>query len=198
MAQKFDGINFDVSVDKSVVTQTRIPAINTDSTLDAPSVHVMFWDRDMDGHIWPLDTYRGFRELGFNILFSLLALLIIHINFSYPTRLGLSYFPDPFFRVYVRDIHKAKVGTHDSSLLDFAGNHEDTDNSQHGSDSGTYDNEGRFAPQNFENVFAKYDSDRDGAISLSDIFRLMKGQRVAADPFGVSPYLFPAWKLFVY
>lgn len=149
MAQKVDGIDFDVSVDKSVVTQTRIPAINTGSVIDAPSVvranqavsrehpegsvksgyseknkdytvlqqHVMFWDRDMDGHIWPLDTYRGFRELGFNILFSLLALLIIHINFSYPTRLGLSYFPDPFFRVYVRDIHKAKVGTHGASLL---------------------------------------------------------------------------------
>jgi hypothetical protein len=45
-------------------------------------------------------------------------------------------------------------------------------------------------PQNFENLFAKYDSDRDGAISLADIIRLMKGQRVAADPFGVSPYLF--------
>ena len=65
-----------------------------------------------------------------------------------------------------------------------------TDNSQHGSDSGTYDNEGRFAPQNFENIFAKYDSDHDGAISLSDIFRLMKGQRVVADPFGVSSCLF--------
>ncbi|KUL84321.1 hypothetical protein ZTR_07584 [Talaromyces verruculosus] len=222
MARKVDGINFDVSVDKSVVTQTRIPAIDTGSTLDAPSVvranqavsrehpegsvksgysekhkdytvlqqHVMFWDRDMDGHIWPLDTYRGFRELGFNVLFSLLALLIIHINFSYPTRLGLSYFPDPFFRVYVRDIHKAKVGTYGSSIFGFAGKHGDTDYSQHGSDSGTYDNEGRFAPQNFENVFAKYDSGRDGAISLSDIFRLMKGQRVAADPFGWGAALF--------
>lgn len=71
-----------------------------------------------------------------------------------------------------------------------------TDYSQHGSDSGTYDNEGRFAPQNFENVFAKDDSDGDGAISLLDILRMMKAQRVAADPFGVSSYLFR--KLFVY
>lgn len=151
----------------------------------------MFWDRDMDGHIWPLDTCRGFRDLGFNILFSLLALLIIHVNVSYPTRLGLSYFPDPFFRVYIRDIHKAKVrATPFVFILQM--NMELTDSIlwlQHGSDSGTYDNEGRFVPQNFENVFAKYDSDRDGAISLSDIFRLMKGQRVAADPFGVSSYI---------
>lgn len=64
---------------------------------------------------------------------------------------------------------------------------------QHGSDSGTYDNEGRFAPQNFENILAKYDSDRGEAISLADIFRLMKGQRVAVDPFGVSSYITPIW-----
>ncbi|EED23685.1 calcium binding protein Caleosin, putative [Talaromyces stipitatus ATCC 10500] len=199
MTQTSD-VDFDISVTKSIVTQTRVPAIDIDSALDGSSVvranqavsrehpegsrksgwtekykeytvmqqHILFWDRDMDGHIWPLDTYRGFRELGFNILFSCLAVLIIHLNFSYPTRLGLTYFPDPFFRVYVRDIHKAK----------------------HGSDSGTYDNEGRFVPQNFENIFAKYDSDRDGAITLSDITRLMKGQRVAADPFGWGAALF--------
>jgi hypothetical protein len=26
--------------------------------------HCLFWDRDGDGYIWPLDTYRGFHELG--------------------------------------------------------------------------------------------------------------------------------------
>lgn len=71
--------------------------------------HVLFWDRDGDGVIYPYDTYVGFRELGFNILFCLLAVMIININFSYPTRLALSYLPDPFFRVYVDSIHKAKV-----------------------------------------------------------------------------------------
>ena len=71
--------------------------------------HVLFWDRDNDGVIWPWNTYTGFRDLGFNILFSLLAVLIINLNFSYPTRLAHSYIPDPFFRVYVSSIHKAKV-----------------------------------------------------------------------------------------
>jgi hypothetical protein len=42
--------------------------------------------------------------------------------------------PDPFFRVYLARVHKDK----------------------HGSDTGTYDTEGRFVPQNFENIFAKY------------------------------------------
>jgi hypothetical protein len=73
--------------------------------------HVLFWDRDGDGVIWPYDTYIGFRELGFNILFSLMSVMIININFSYPTRLAHSYLPDPFFRVYVDSIHKAKVRT---------------------------------------------------------------------------------------
>jgi peroxygenase len=26
--------------------------------------HVNYWDRDNDGVIWPMDTFRGFRELG--------------------------------------------------------------------------------------------------------------------------------------
>ena len=43
------------------------------------------------------------------MLFSLLAVLIINLNFSYPTRLAHSYLPDPFFRIYVDSIHKAKV-----------------------------------------------------------------------------------------
>ena len=57
---------------------------------------------------------------------------------------------------------------------------------QHGSDSGTYDPEGRFIPQLFENLFAKWDSDNDGALTLRELFQLMHGHRCAADPFGVS------------
>jgi hypothetical protein len=71
--------------------------------------HVLFWDRDADGQIYPRDTYVGFRDLGFSILFSLFAVVIINVNFSYPTRLAVSWLPDPLFRVYVGGIHKAKV-----------------------------------------------------------------------------------------
>jgi len=131
--------------------------------------HCLFWDRDNDGIIYPSDTYIGFRELGYNIIFSFLALLIIHINFSYPTRLAFSYIPDPFFRLYIKSIHKCK----------------------HGSDSSTYDPEGRFIPQSFENMFSKYDKDHDNALTLSELFNMMKGHRCAADPYGVRfwPYL---------
>lgn len=60
---------------------------------------------------------------------------------------------------------------------------------QNGSDSGAIDNEGHFVSQAFENIFAKYDRENRGCLSLADIFRMMKGQRVAADPFGVSDQL---------
>lgn len=72
--------------------------------------HVLFFDRDGDGMISPWDTYIGFRDLGFNVIFSFLAMLVINLNFSYPTRLAHSYIPDPMFRVYVHGIHKVKVG----------------------------------------------------------------------------------------
>ena len=61
--------------------------------------------------------------LGFGFALSLLSMLLIHGNFSYVT--GNSWIPDPFFRLYVENMYKAK----------------------HGSDSGTIDNEGRFIPQ---------------------------------------------------
>ena len=71
--------------------------------------HIRFWDPNGDGKITIFDTYRGFRDLGFNIFFSLLAMFIINGAFSYPTRLAYSFVPDPFFRIYVHGIYKAKV-----------------------------------------------------------------------------------------
>ena len=109
--------------------------------------------------IWPWDTFAGFHKLGFGLVLSLVALLVIHGNFSYPTVAGL--LPDPFFRIYVARVHKDR----------------------HGSDTGTYDPEGRFRPQQFEDLFAKYADGRD-YLTLEDIGNLLKGQRCIADPVG--------------
>lgn len=134
-----DRITFDVFVPEAPVTRARLPGIVVDKYIDRPSIpranravsvdwpegdeeygnklkdytvlqqHVLFWDRDGDGQIYPWHTYIGFRELGFNIIFSFVAMIIIHVGFAYPTRLGYSLIPDPWFRVYVGTIHKAKV-----------------------------------------------------------------------------------------
>jgi peroxygenase len=121
--------------------------------------HCDFFDADRDGIIWPSDTFVGFHKLGFGILLSLLAVFIIHSNFSYPTL--PTWIPDPLFRIYVANIHKDK----------------------HGSDSGTYDTEGRFVPQKFEDMFAKYAGGKD-SLSIWDVSKLLKGQRLIADPIG--------------
>ena len=122
--------------------------------------HVEYFGTDRDGVIWPQDTYNGCRGYGWSIPLSFLATLIINLNLSYPTVPG--YLPDPYFRIYVDRIYKDK----------------------HGSDSMTYDCEGRFRPQNFEDLFAKYDKGDKGGLDKSDFWRAWKGQRLVFDFFG--------------
>ncbi|KAF2623281.1 Caleosin-domain-containing protein [Macroventuria anomochaeta] len=121
--------------------------------------HCDFFDRDHDGVIWPQDTFIGFHRLGFSIFLSWIAVLVIHGNFSYPTCSG--WLPDPFFRVFIKNIHKDK----------------------HGSDTGTYDTEGRFIPQKFEDIFSKYAEGRN-YLTIWDVSNVLKGQRCIADPIG--------------
>ncbi|CAG8694718.1 2139_t:CDS:2 [Gigaspora margarita] len=125
--------------------------------------HVEFWDEDGDGVIRPFDTFRGFRRLGFNIFICIGAIFLVHIGFAYVTQ--SSWIPilgNPFFKIYVNRIHKGK----------------------HGSDSETFDTEGRFVPEKFEEIFSKYDQDGKGGLSFNDIRRLIYGNANAVDPFG--------------
>ncbi|TLS21451.1 uncharacterized protein PpBr36_10311 [Pyricularia pennisetigena] len=121
--------------------------------------HCDFFDRDQDGVIWPQDTFVGFYRLGFGVALSLLSVFIIHANFSYPT--SPSWIPDGFFRIYLDRIHKDK----------------------HGSDTGTYDTEGRFVPQKFEDIFSKYARGQD-SLTWRDVLKVLHGQRLIADPIG--------------
>ncbi|KAF9350339.1 hypothetical protein BGX34_001274 [Mortierella sp. NVP85] len=110
--------------------------------------HCDFFDSD-HGIIWPIDTYLGFHALGLNFLLCLLAVFLIHANISYPT--SLSWIPDPFFRIWVARIHKDKYG----------------------SSSGTYDTDGRFVPQHFEDLFAKYAPEGQNGLSLDDVWKVL-------------------------
>jgi peroxygenase len=131
--------------------------------LTALQQHVLFWDRDNDGIIYPQDVYTGFREIGFSLPFALTALLV-PIFFSYPIRLGHSYLPDPLFRIYVDSIHKAK----------------------HGSDTGAYDLKGNFRPQFFDAMFTEFDPTGTGGLGAGDLWRMICNNRVAADLAGWS------------
>lgn len=62
----------------------------------------------------------------------------------------------------------------------------DTTTFQHGSTTGIYDSEGRFVGETFDNTFAKWDDDQDGALCLHDLFQMMRANRDVLDVFGVS------------
>jgi len=143
--------------------------VHPSSNSTALQQHVLFWDSNNDGLISTKEVYTGFRALGFSVPFSIGGLLI-NVFFSYPTQLAHSYSPDPFFRIHVDSIHKAK----------------------HGSDTGIYDSDGHLRLPLFEEMFEKLDSSGTGSLGVGDLFALFKRDRVAADPAGWS-FAFMEW-----
>ena len=131
----------------------------------ALQAHVDFFDRDHDGIITLTDTYIGFRRLTFNRLVSFLAAIMIHSALSYPTRLGFTLVPDPFLRIWVKYIHKAK----------------------HGSHTGVYDDSGEMDQHILDKILDQYSSGkRNGQRYLSGtaLMNMLKGRRLLFDPFG--------------
>lgn len=122
--------------------------------------HVDFFDRNGDGIITMPDTFIGFRRIGFNWFFCVLAMLFIHGGFSFFT--CPHYIPDPFMRIYTKNIHRAK----------------------HGSDQEVYDQEGRFIPQKYEDLFAKWDCGNKGGLSAGDLWRMTQATWDVMDIFG--------------
>ncbi|KAF9466921.1 Caleosin, partial [Collybia nuda] len=122
--------------------------------------HVTFFDRDMDGIIWPLDTFVGFRSIGFGIFLSTVAALIIHAGFSWVTFGTL--LPDPFFRLKVENMHRGK----------------------HGSDSESYNHLGEFNTQHFDYIFNLYSSEPHTHLTFQEGVRMLHGNRNPYDPFG--------------
>ncbi|KXN88578.1 putative peroxygenase 3 [Leucoagaricus sp. SymC.cos] len=131
--------------------------------------HVAFFDRRGDGIIWPSDTFRGMRELHFNLFWTIVAVIIIHGGFSYVT--WGSWIPDPYFRLKIRLMHRAK----------------------HGSDSESYTTTGRFDENRFNTMFDMYSQPPHDKLSFTEGIRMIHGNMNAFDPFGWSAAIFEWW-----
>ncbi|KAJ0789210.1 putative plant seed peroxygenase [Helianthus annuus] len=102
----------------------------------------------------------GFRDLGFNIIACVFFTALIHVAMSYSTL--PTWLPSPLFPIYIENIHKCK----------------------HGSDSSTYDTEGRFIPANLENIFSKYAHTKTDKLTFKELWHMTDSSRNAFDFFG--------------
>ncbi|XP_062110182.1 probable peroxygenase 4 [Humulus lupulus] len=123
--------------------------------------HAAFFDRNHDGVIYPWETFQGCRAIGCGIALSTVAAIFINVGLSSSTRPGK--FLNPLFPIEIKNIHLGK----------------------HGSDSGTYDTQGRFVPEKFEEIFTKHAKTHPDALTSKELDNLLKGNRV--------PKNYPGW-----
>ncbi|XP_062216351.1 peroxygenase-like [Phragmites australis] len=122
--------------------------------------HVSFFDRNGDGIVYPWETFKGLRAIGCGYPASFVFSFLINLVMSYPTQPG--WIPSPFLSVHVKNIHKGK----------------------HGSDSETYDTEGRFDPSKFDAIFSKYGLTHPNALTKDELTSMLKGNRNMYDFLG--------------
>ncbi|KAF8673790.1 hypothetical protein HU200_048545 [Digitaria exilis] len=122
--------------------------------------HAAFFDRNGDGIIYPWETFQGLRAIGCGLPVSFVGAILINLFLSYPTQPG--WLPSPVLSIHIDNIHKGK----------------------HGSDSETYDTEGRFDPSKFDAIFSKYGQTHPNALTRDELISMLKGNRNVYDFMG--------------
>ncbi|KAJ3052390.1 hypothetical protein HK097_006348 [Rhizophlyctis rosea] len=125
--------------------------------------HCKFFAPENSDYIYPSNTFSGFRALGFPFIVSALAMFVVNAALAVATEDNWSKLWT--LRINIKNIDRCK----------------------HGSDSGTYDTEGRYVPQKFEEMLAKYSTHPNKAgLYLKDIHAMVRGNMLLWDFFGWS------------
>ncbi|XP_051144825.1 probable peroxygenase 4 isoform X2 [Andrographis paniculata] len=132
--------------------------------------HVMFFDRNNDGVIYPSETFQGFRAIGCGLALSSAAAAFINLGLSRKTRPG-----KPFSFHFPIEVENIQLG-------------------KHGSDSDVYDKEGRFVPSKFEEIFAKHAKTHPQALTSDELKSFLKSNREPKDYAGWLA-AFTEWKI---
>ncbi|KAF9059332.1 Caleosin related protein-domain-containing protein [Rhodocollybia butyracea] len=154
-------------VDKGEDNEQSAQTSNNQEKSEALIGHGEFFDADGDGVFWPSDTYKGFRALGFSFFISLFAAVVI-CSMSYPSLPASHWFPDPFFRIYVNGLHKAK----------------------HGSDSGSFNRDGTFDQANFDQFWNEHTDAPHTEITPVQLYHAVAARRLAFDFYGTLAAIF--------
>ncbi len=138
-------------------SRTRAPRSRSPAARSAPNSgsrtalqkHVDFFDTNHDGKITLSDTYEGLRRLGLGAARSAVFGGVIN------AALGSATSGAPSLTVDATYIHAGR----------------------HRSDTGVYDEKGRFVQRRFDRLFARYDDDEDGALDRGELARLFADKR---------------------
>ncbi|GAA0187421.1 oxygenase [Lithospermum erythrorhizon] len=128
-----------------------------EENLSALHKHVMFFDRNKDGVIHISETFQGFRAIGCGVLLSSIASVFINAGLSRKTRPGKGF--SFKFPIEVKNIPMAK----------------------HGSDSGVYDEHGRFVHSKFDEIFHKHAHTHPNALTSDELSQMLKAKREPKD-----------------
>ncbi|KAL6635082.1 hypothetical protein ACP70R_027753 [Stipagrostis hirtigluma subsp. patula] len=118
--------------------------------------HVAFFDRDHNGIVTFDETYEGLQAIGLSPVRAKGSAVIINFGLGAKTR------PDPDssrMDIYIANIKQAI----------------------HGSDTGSYDPEGRFIPEKLDEMFAKHGKTVPGAMTKDEIDEMLKANREKGD-----------------
>ncbi|VAI49134.1 unnamed protein product [Triticum turgidum subsp. durum] len=119
--------------------------------------HVAFFDTDNDGIVSFSETEQGLRAIGLGAIEAAASTTLINGAIGPKTRPENA--TTSRFDIYIANIHKGI----------------------HGSDSGSYDAQGRFVPAKFNDIFAKYAKVKPNALNEDELGEMRTANRKEGD-----------------